>query len=73
LPDVTGPLTSASAELETPHGKASSSWKKIDGQIEMNITVPPNTTATIQFPDGRPQETVTAGMHRFQCQAPESE
>jgi len=28
--------------------------------------VPPNTTATIEFPDGRKAETVSAGKHHFE-------
>jgi len=62
-PLVGGPLTSARAELETPYGKASSGWKKVEGKIVMDIVVPPNTTATIEFPDGRKPETVSAGSH----------
>jgi hypothetical protein len=31
----------------------------------MDVTVPPNTTATIEFPDGRPPQTVGAGPHHF--------
>ena len=59
-------LTSARAELETPYGKASSGWVKHKGKIVMQIVVPPNTTATIEFPDRRPPETVSAGFHRFE-------
>ena len=59
-------LDSARAELETPYGKASSAWAKKDGKVAMEIVVPPNTTATIEFPDGRKPETVNAGTHRFE-------
>jgi alpha-L-rhamnosidase len=58
-------LNSARAELETPYGRASSAWAKHNGKIVMNIVVPPNTTATIEFPDHRKSETVTAGTYRF--------
>jgi alpha-L-rhamnosidase len=34
----------------------------------MEIIVPPNTTATIQFPDGRPPQTVSAGTHKYTCE-----
>ena len=56
----------ARAELETPYGKASSGWKREDGKIVMEAVVPPNTTATIEFPNGRKSETVSAGTHRFE-------
>jgi hypothetical protein len=36
---------------------ASSGWKKEEGKIVMDVVVPPNTTATIEFPNGRKMET----------------
>ena len=59
-------LDSARAELETPYGKASSGWVKRQGKVEMDVVVPPNTTATIEFPDHRSPETVEAGTYHFQ-------
>ncbi len=59
-------LTSARAELETPYGKASSAWVKQGGKVVIEVVVPPNTTATIEFPDNRSPETVAAGIHRFE-------
>jgi alpha-L-rhamnosidase len=64
-PLVTGPITSARADLETPYGKASSAWTRNGNEVKMEIVVPPNTTATIEFPDGRAAETVGAGAHRY--------
>jgi len=45
-----GPLTSAEAELETPHGKARSAWRKSGKKMVLEATVPPNTTATLIVP-----------------------
>ena len=59
-------LDSARAELETPYGKASSAWVKQNGKVALEIVVPPNTTATIEFPDNRKSETVTAGTYYFE-------
>ena len=59
-------LDSARAELETPYGNASSAWVKHDGKVAMDIVVPPNTTATIEFPDHRQPETVAAGTYHFE-------
>ncbi|MBN1795343.1 MAG: family 78 glycoside hydrolase catalytic domain [Sedimentisphaerales bacterium] len=56
------------AELETPYGKASSGWRKKNGKIEMYIVVPPNTTATIEFPNGRKSEMVTAGTYHYRLE-----
>jgi alpha-L-rhamnosidase len=58
-------LDSARAELETPYGKASSAWTRRDGKVSMDIIVPPNSTATIEFPDGQKSETVAAGKYHF--------
>ena len=49
-PQVRQPLNSASAELNTPYGKVTSSWKVNDGEFKLNITIPPNTTARIVVP-----------------------
>jgi alpha-L-rhamnosidase len=66
---VVGPqLDWARAEYETPYGKASSGWKREGGKIVMDAVVPPNTTATIEFPNGRKSETVSAGNHHFELE-----
>ena len=49
-PQVRQPLTSASASLNTPYGKTSSSWEIKDGQFNLDVIVPPNTTALIVIP-----------------------
>jgi alpha-L-rhamnosidase len=60
-----GPLTWARAELETRYGKISSGWNLQGDTLQMHVTVPPNTTATVEFPNGRASETVSAGTHSF--------
>jgi len=62
---IDGPLDSVRAELETAYGKAESAWTRKGNQAVMDITVPPNTTATIEFPDGRKAETVEAGTYQY--------
>jgi alpha-L-rhamnosidase len=59
-------LDSARAELETPYGRASSAWVKHDGRVSLDVVVPPNTTATIEFPDRRQPKTVAAGTYHFE-------
>ena len=49
-PNPAAPITSAAAELETPYGKARSSWKKTEDTLIINAIVPPNTTATLVMP-----------------------
>jgi len=57
-----GPLTTARAELETPYGKASSSWILKDGTLNIEAVVPPNTTATLILP-GKPNTVLAPGRH----------
>ncbi len=49
-PLVGGPLTSAAAEYETPYGLAKCAWKMKGESLTMDVTVPPNTSATVVFP-----------------------
>ena len=46
-------LTSASASVNTPYGKASSSWKIEKDQFILEAVIPPNTTAEIIIPCGK--------------------
>lgn len=62
-------LDSAGAELETPHGRASSSWVRHNGNIAIKVVVPPNTTATIEFPGNRESEMLSAGRYDFELKA----
>jgi len=41
------PLTSASASLNTPYGKVASSWEIINGEFNLEIVIPPNTSAKV--------------------------
>ncbi len=65
-PLIGGPLTSARAELETHYGTAVSGWQRRDGKLEMEVVIPPNTTATVEFPNGQPSQTLDAGTHAFE-------
>ncbi len=62
------PLDHARAELDTPYGKAVSGWIRKNGKLHMEVIVPPNTTATIEFPSDRKPETVEAGTHRYEVE-----
>ena len=41
----------AEASFDSPSGMIRSQWKRDNGAIEFNVTVPPNCTATIYIPD----------------------
>lgn len=64
-PAIGGPLTSAHADLETPYGRAASGWSLDGDTLTMQVEVPPNTTATVEFPTDRQREVLAAGRHEF--------
>lgn len=63
-PQPGGGLKNARATLRTPYGVAAVAWKITAGKFTLQVTVPPNTTATVQLPDGK-RHLVAAGRHRF--------
>lgn len=60
-PMIGGPLEYASAELETPYGKAKSGWKKDGDTVLIDALVPPNTTATCELPTERTEDVMVNG------------
>lgn len=55
----------AKAELDTPYGRAVVSWAKESGKLNLDVRVPPNTTATLEYPPGSAPQTLTAGTYHF--------
>jgi alpha-L-rhamnosidase len=66
LPHPGGELTYARARHHTPYGLAQSAWKIEEGQITVEVLVPPNTTASVTLPgnDATPME-VQSGSHSW--------
>jgi alpha-L-rhamnosidase len=60
-----GPLTSAAATYNSPYGKVSSSWKIVGKQFNLDIVVPPNTTAKVSVP-GNTQENIQLNGVQFE-------
>jgi alpha-L-rhamnosidase len=61
-------ISSASAEHDTPYGRAAVSWTLTGGTaFALELTVPPSTTATVQLPDGGEPVVVGSGEHTFDC------
>lgn len=56
---------SAAATHETPYGSAAVAWTLDGTAFTLNVTVPPNTTAEVSFPDGTPLVEIGAGRHTF--------
>jgi len=49
-PHPGGNLTLVNAELETLYGKAGTKWQLLNGVFQLDVTVPPNTTAEVTLP-----------------------
>ena len=58
VPQVPRDLDHASIWHQSPYGRIESAWKKENGKLVWNVTVPPNTTATVSIPASS-AETVT--------------
>lgn len=50
-------------EYESIYGTIRSNWKKVDGQLYWDITLPANTTATITLPDGTERNLMSGSHH----------
>ena len=63
-----GAITHAAAKHDTPYGRAAVEWTRSGQRLEVIITVPPNSTATVRLPD--PAEAlveVGSGTYTFVC------
>jgi alpha-L-rhamnosidase len=59
-PTPVGNLTHVEASYNSPYGKIVSNWKIAAARFLWNITVPPNSTATVYIP-GNDLAAVTEG------------
>jgi alpha-L-rhamnosidase len=50
MPHPGGNIRFARADLETPYGLAASYWKEVNGGLQLDIVIPPNTSATVYIP-----------------------
>ncbi len=65
-PHPGGGLTSARARHLTPYGMAESEWQIKEEQIEVEVVVPPNATASVTLPGSdRPPIEVGSGTHHW--------
>jgi alpha-L-rhamnosidase len=49
-PQIVGDLKWVECSYDSPYGKIVSNWKRDEQKLTMNITIPPNTTATVFVP-----------------------
>ncbi|MDR3118215.1 MAG: glycoside hydrolase family 78 protein [Mediterranea sp.] len=58
-------LTRVSASTETPWGKVSVEWRRKGESLELEVTIPPNATATVYLPGSEEGKVVGSGKHSF--------
>jgi alpha-L-rhamnosidase len=63
-PDYDCGLDSASISQDSPYGRIEVSWKKADGKVELNVTVPVNTTAEVTL-DGGATVKIGSGAYSY--------
>jgi alpha-L-rhamnosidase len=57
-----GGITWARASHESPYGRIDLCWSLANGRLELDLTVPPGTTAEVTWPDGGTR-IVGPGVH----------
>jgi alpha-L-rhamnosidase len=62
----------AGCEHETPYGRAAVRWQATDGAIRITATVPPNTHAQVNLPDGGEAFQVGSGTYEWIVKDPRS-
>lgn len=60
-PQPKKPLTSAQASVNTPYGKTTSSWVIKGDEFQLNVVIPPNTTAKVIIPANTSKELLIDG------------
>ena len=60
-PQPGGELTWAKATVATPYGELASRWELKAGMLELEVTVPPNTTATVHMPADKATAVTESG------------
>ncbi len=73
-PQPGGGLTQARATYESMYGLIVSGWEHTGGRMVVEVTIPPNTSATVRLPDARADQVTegdtalaaAAGVHHVQ-------
>ncbi len=60
-PNLVGDLKWAKATHESPYGRIASHWRRVGNTLDWQITVPPNTTATIWLPAANAESVRESG------------
>jgi alpha-L-rhamnosidase len=63
-PQPGGTIRNASVHTITPSGRAAVSWVLEDGNLKVDIEVPPNTTAVVRLGGGGKEEELGSGTYQ---------
>ena len=70
-PAVVQDVTWVKAHHDGPYGRIAVEWKKTaDGKFTLELTIPPNSTATVTLPDGSTREA-GSGDHQWSIPLPD--
>ena len=59
-------LSHATSSYDSIHGKIATDWTVIKKTFSLTVSIPVNTTATVDLPDGK-QSPVGSGTYHFTC------
>ena len=67
IPQLTeSQISWARADFDSPAGMIRSRWKRENGTTELDITIPPNCSATVYFPDEKGRVVMESSGHATQ-------
>ncbi|MGP8246056.1 MAG: glycoside hydrolase family 78 protein [Bryobacteraceae bacterium] len=67
-PYPAGDLTFVDGAHQSPYGPITTAWKRDAGQFELNVAIPPNTTATVWVPAADPAGVTESGRPAVHAQ-----
>jgi alpha-L-rhamnosidase len=66
-PSPVGDITAAQASYDSVRGRIVSAWKRDGSRLTLNVTIPPNTTATVWVPAADPSQVTEGGKPAAQA------
>ncbi len=60
-PAIVGDLTWVRASYESPQGRITSAWRRTADRLELDLVIPPNTSATVHVPAAEPRHVKESG------------
>ncbi|MBC8097102.1 MAG: alpha-L-rhamnosidase, partial [Akkermansiaceae bacterium] len=60
-PAIVGSLTNVRARYQSVRGPISTEWKRAGDRLQLDVTIPPNTTATVFIPAGTANAVTEGG------------